>query len=238
MTDFLVSYPRSGNSWLRYCVEYLTGQPTTSLVVNKAEQNNIPKTDSIGFGVIKHLDINKPAVLVKRHHFYCTWEDGIKYVCNCNLCQYRLNNTDRMLLLVRDYREAVFRHIMPQMGPDMKDQHMIDNLNRYMDVLYVYDKFGGSKTIVYYEDLISNPIGELSKLCNFFIFDLTRLQELANNLESHKAISLTKYGDSKTGGDKKRFHYSNVDKRLLNLLMDTAKNKHKEIVGKYLQRYK
>ena len=59
MTNFLVSYPRSGNTWMRYCVELLSNQPTTSKPTHLATQPNIIKEDAVGANaLIPNLKIN------------------------------------------------------------------------------------------------------------------------------------------------------------------------------------
>ena len=46
MVDVLLSYPRSGNSWVRYFVEIVTGKPTSHGTI-KDVQSNILKKDAI-----------------------------------------------------------------------------------------------------------------------------------------------------------------------------------------------
>lgn len=239
MANFLISYPRSGNTWVRYCIEFLSDKPTTSLLVRAANKSNFVKTDAVGInGLIKNLNVRDPAVLIKRHHMYSTWRDGKRKTCHCNKCQYQISAQDKVLLLVRNFRESVFRHVIPQMRSGMKDIHLIDNLNRYMDLVYFYDKFCGSKMIMYYEDLITDPVAELRKACDFLGILTMRFDELSSDLDNHRTKALCKYGFSKTGGDKISYHANNADPRLLKLMNDTVVNIHSDMLNKHLKRYK
>ena len=238
MPNFLISYPRSGNTWLRYCVEFLSERPTTSLLVGDAKKSNFIKPDAVGLKLIKSLRVMDPAILIKRHHLYATWKGGIKYVCSCERCHYGLVDQDKIVFLVRDFRESIFRHIQPQLGPEMEDQHMLDNLSRYMDLVYAYDRFKGAKMTVYYEDLITDPIAELRRICKFLGVHSSHFPELTFNLEGHKAKALQKYGASKSGGNQVSFHAKQADPRLLRLMNDTMNKQHSEMFDKHLNRYK
>lgn len=55
---YLVSYPHSGNTWMRYCVEFVSQQPTHGhQAFSISERNNN----------FLNVDLTKPAILLKRH---------------------------------------------------------------------------------------------------------------------------------------------------------------------------
>ena len=80
----LWSYPNSGNTWVRFIVEYLTGCPSCGA-------NKNPKDISICLQRIKlmlpliHVDMSKPFAIYKKHQ------------------PYPLNKNSSLILLIRDY---------------------------------------------------------------------------------------------------------------------------------------
>ena len=78
--NYLVSYNHSGNTWVRYCVEYLTKKPTWG-----------HRKYSISKRYLNFLDIDIKAdpVLIKRHTL-----EGI-------------TNNDNFILLLRDPRDCI-----------------------------------------------------------------------------------------------------------------------------------
>lgn len=74
--NYLISHPHSGNTWLRYCLEFLTGCPTQG-------HNVCPISNRKGNFL--NIDLSASPVAIKRHEII---EDEIK-------------NTDTVLLIVR-----------------------------------------------------------------------------------------------------------------------------------------
>ena len=82
--NYLVSYNRSGNTWVRYILEYLTHQPTWghqkySISERMGEKSNI---------TILHSE----PIVIKRHQ----------------IIPNEIKNTDRVILLLRDYQDCIW----------------------------------------------------------------------------------------------------------------------------------
>ena len=74
--NILLSFPRSGNSWLRYCIESLSNQKTQGLG---------GRPHDIGRGIIPELRDSSKPILYKRH----TTDE--------------INTNDRLIFLIRNY---------------------------------------------------------------------------------------------------------------------------------------
>jgi viroplasmin and RNaseH domain-containing protein len=78
--NYLVSYNHSGNTWVRYCIEYITGRPTHGHQKFSISERN----DNFLL-----IDTSKEPVLIKRH----TLED--------------IEDTDTFILLLRNPSECI-----------------------------------------------------------------------------------------------------------------------------------
>lgn len=95
----LLSYPRSGNTWSRYCIEYLTKRPTGEaeylFPINRYNKfMNNPINNNFELGV----DYNR-APIIKLHEYTPKYEEkkyGGKY----------------LILILRNYKECILRHEM------------------------------------------------------------------------------------------------------------------------------
>ena len=83
----LLSYPRSGNTWLRYCIEFLSKKPTA-----------IPGSKNLGGNSICEV-IPNMGVDIKAHP-----------ICGKSHNTLDLNKKHKVIVLVRDYKEAIVRH--------------------------------------------------------------------------------------------------------------------------------
>jgi len=191
------SYPRSGNHWVRYIVEWFSGQMTLGDKEGEHPKDIKNKMDTPIYkrAKILHMDINKPPIAKKRH-FINTWD----------------NKDAKLLLLLRDYKECIPRHL--EIGN--KYNLNIDNIavknqiNNYFDIITIYDNWESNKKHVFYEDLIyCSPKFDttLKELLNFFdIFDQVLYKEFIKNIDYHIKNSIgTLHAKSKTGG--KHMHY-------------------------------
>jgi hypothetical protein len=83
--NWLLSYNHSGNGWIRYCIEYLTGLPTHGhQKFSMSERNNN----------FLNVDLTKEPIVTKRHE----------------LCLYDLHKEDKIILLLRDPFVAIKEH--------------------------------------------------------------------------------------------------------------------------------
>lgn len=84
---FLLSYPCSGNTWTRYCLEYLTQRPSFNAWI--VDRRNKP----IGWQANFEVDLNKAPIL-KAHRIETETFD---------------KDTDQLILIVRNPKEAIRR---------------------------------------------------------------------------------------------------------------------------------
>lgn len=80
--NWLLSYNHSGNSWVRYCIEYLTQLPThghQAFSISQRKNNFL------------NVDLNQKPIITKRHEIELS----------------EMSNDDKLILLVRDPNDAI-----------------------------------------------------------------------------------------------------------------------------------
>ena len=128
----LVSHPRSGLNWLRYCIEHFSGQRTPGPV------RIFEKGDPI---VYRTHDVRKTdgpndcdCAFYKESQLPKFIRQGL------SLVGYRFHPIfSRMVLVIRDYKANAVRSEW--------------TLSRYMVNVQAYDQFQGEKCVLYYEDM-------------------------------------------------------------------------------------
>ncbi len=224
--NILLSFPRSGNTWVRYIAEFISKRPTCHSPIRFCVEGALNKKEVIGDKLDLGVDIKKRAILVKRHRFDYRWDDWSKHNC-------------RLVLLIRDYREAILRHAFAS----RKDNN-IKEINKciegYIHCLSSYDSFDGDKMLLYYENIILNPRKEIERLAKFIGFNKSKnVDVLFSNFKHHKRASLNYYEPgTMTGGEPGRlnWHSQRANSKIINKIeIDIKSNK---LYNKYLKRYK
>lgn len=153
----LLSYPRSGNTWLRYCIEVLTKRPTMreGYVEFHSEIGGRPLYLNMDINVDKSL----PPVY-KAHY--------ILQAKNMPL-----------ILLLRNPKECMLSH-----GANIKDPSCIKKI---IDKLRFFESVMKPKLLVSYEDLMLEPRKELLKVMQFLVRepDLDLLDAFMEKYEEH-----------------------------------------------------
>jgi len=139
--NYLVSYNRSGNTWVRYILEYLTHQPTWghqkySISERMGEKSNI---------TILHGE----PIVIKRHQ----------------IIPNEITNQDKVVFLLRDYKECIWNSM------DCKWEKFEPEFVKYWNLLKFFDEFDGKKLLIKYEDLMNDPKTFISTLLIFLGFD-------------------------------------------------------------------
>lgn len=215
--NYLLSYPRSGVTWLRYCIEELTGRPTLGA---SSSDHPICNRD----GVNLNVDPQKDFVAFKRH-----WWNGEEF-----------SSEDHITLVIRNHVEILSRH-------RTKDGHstqrvLEEDAPEYVNNIKKFDSFGGGKYVVYYEDIIKDkPLKEI--LYDFVdLYDDAseeRLISLMESIDHHRKISLQSYPKSHTKGEKEVYHQKEVDDDLRKRFDERVKElMDEDLFEKYLSRYK
>ena len=158
----LWSSPASGNTWVRFIIEYLTGCP--SLGVQFKDPGDIPLSlqvvNRLTPSVLAHVDMDKPFIVYKSHH------------------PYSIEKSSSIILLIRNFYEL------------LKGDKFADNrITVYLELIVSYDHFKGKKMLIYYEDLLTNPKTEIYKLKCFFNSPEKHYKSFINNYEYYQKIS-------------------------------------------------
>lgn len=200
----ILSYPRSGNHFVRYLVEFLTGRATLGAVgFTRTPGQDTPICLRSGPQFLTHVCIDAP--VANKAHFAHTVP---KY-------------TDRLVLIVRHPIEALISHNQTTMVA-INDGHplsrssmatLASGATKFLDNLNYFEKFHGPKEIVFYEDLLGEGYTEaLKSLGRVFEFDHDRLVNLVDNFQKYrvdsmkspirKPVSVKKNGSSRFYSDK------------------------------------
>ena len=84
-----------------------------------------------------------------------------------------IHNYQKAIILLRDYKECLLRQLTLEWEQSknvvdfLADKSFIQPPYWYIKNLQAYHNFQGEKTLVYYEDLVVNPVKELEKIIDF-----------------------------------------------------------------------
>lgn len=179
----LLSYPRSGNTWMRYCLEYNTQRPTFH------RQNYDPRNQPLGWLAGFEVDCTKPPI-EKTH-----------------VLKVHDKNVDQLILLVRNPKEAIKR------ASKIHDltEHFIKKEALYFENIAIYDSWHPEKRLlIYYEDFITNPAETLQKVLAFLNEPPIRLAEFLDNYEFHQKKAMEIYRESHTKAKDLLYHSRQV----------------------------
>ncbi|MFX1253074.1 MAG: sulfotransferase domain-containing protein [Promethearchaeota archaeon] len=195
----LISYSRSGTNWLRYIIEFLTKKPTP--------------------GSTRLVEGN--GYIIDRAH------QGFRVI----------NKHNKAVLTIRNYKECLLRHLMKEWKDFQNTTELLEDLTKewknfqnvtgfledwtttqppywYIKNIEAFDKFRGDKLLIYYEDMIIDPIKEIKRLVTFLKLPETHLKHLLENLDYHKKQSISCYRkDQKSyteGASDKLRYYSEI----------------------------
>ncbi|MEM9410542.1 MAG: sulfotransferase domain-containing protein [Planctomycetota bacterium] len=155
---FLVGYPKSGNTWMQNLLAGLLFRVNTQYLPDRLTQVLIPNVH--GFGYYKR--IGTPTIF--KSHFLPRPE-------------YR-----RVVYLVRDGRDAIvsYFHMLQAEGKSVSYEEMIERevglfpckWNEHVRQWHE-NPFGAEMMFIRYEDLLSNPVEQLMRFCEFSGLDRT-----------------------------------------------------------------
>lgn len=225
---FLLSCPRSGNTWLRYCLEFLTKKPTAAgcldektLSIKKSNQIiDHPLSDFFPLGAN-----TKALPIIKAHG----------YIRRMDLQQ------DTLIFLIRNYKELIFRRFALKIVKESFDDYKTKTLNTYFGCLKLYDNWNpDNRIIIYYEDLITHPQRTLKTLLDFLHVEPTYLDSLMQNYEYHKNCCIKFYNgpaDSTSKASSIKFHTKNISLKTLLGYDQLVQKINEDLSQKYLTRY-
>ena len=249
----LLSYPRSGNSLLRYLIEFVTKRPTLSFQRTN-DKINLP------LGLCLHeLHIDMLAKPMWKVHA-CKKITDQPY--------YSAENT-RIILVIRNYKENVFResqvwslslfdkegnlnetHLraifswyciqnrMCKYDPDYQ-QYGNTGTHLYFDNIEFFDQLPKeNKLLIYYEDLIHETEKEIYRISDFFGCSYEHIPVLMKDYGKYKNRILAFYPENKTSGTEKIHYSKKYSEEQKKQIDDYVKRHYPDLWQKYLQRYK
>tara|TARA_R100000008_G_C3587763_1_gene174077 strand:+ start:8812 stop:10395 length:1584 start_codon:yes stop_codon:yes gene_type:complete len=254
----LLSAERSGNTWLRYYLEYVFKRPT------------------VGYGPADDpllIQFDEVPIALKRHSWDIEEQADLRYPAY-----------NKVIFLLRDYKEIYFRlrsqqHISVRAGLRMgkldetnstAEDHFKDCLTNLkhsglveiVDNIKMYDKLSAPKMIIYYEDLIKTPEAAFGKVKDFITSHSTHdsdsveridndFRDFIDSIEHNSKLALAKYKTHMAGPHvesprnaehenlKNTKYYSSACTKDSRRLMDISMREHigEELYDKYLTRY-
>jgi len=216
----LVSYPRSGTNWIRYVIEYLTQKPTPG------------ETRLIRGNNIFYRAINGDFVIDRAHNG-----------------EFIIKKHPKVFFILRNYKECLIRQFKtkwtdyPNIQTFLEDESLHTPCKWYVKNIDVFNRYQGDKKLLYFEDMIENPIEFIDDLVEFLNLPTKRLANLKENLTDHQKTSVglyTKRGkESFTNGKKEnlKIHSSTLSKNQLLEFDSYFTTNFPEITEKYLNRY-
>jgi hypothetical protein len=189
---FLLSYPRSGNTWTRYWVEYLTGRPTFHRF-NLKDSRNHPIGWQAGF------EINPELPPIEKVH---TQKEIEKAGGDCA--------QDKLILIVRNPKEALSRHG----GREITCQVLQGDGSKgnsdpriYFKNIAVYDSWNPEKRLlIFYEDLLAKPIQTIITVLIFLESSFDKIDSFVANYKLHKKNAIKLYKASESKGNDLLYH--------------------------------
>lgn len=227
--SYLISYPRSGLHFTHYQLIYLSHKVCYDFR-NKAY----------------HYWDNG---VLHKYGVYENKDDILLYLSHVSP-EHLNSNTDKLILLLRNYRECHLRNL----SYDLNRIVDVISMNRmyipvnaydigsgYFTNLYAFDSFEGKKLIVYYEDLVAHPKEVITRIFNFLEVTPIDLDHFYDNLSQHRSECIQRYqihGGSKSQGENMLFHSEKITASENEMLDDLVKKHHPILWDKYLNVYK
>ncbi len=236
----IISSPRSGLNWVRYCIEWFSRCRTPG------GRRPIPE----------ELLLSNSFIICRTH----LAESKVRYLRSFLV---GLNDSDgkprfkKVILILRNYKELYSREILSKDGIAKKffDAQTLNSdiplsvckkiMQRYASNIKAYDKFPGEKIHIYYEDLITD-FSHMLKILDFIgiDYDLSDFDLEEHRLKSIRAYSLNRdniKAQTHTANDLFNFTFHS-DKRLGDKHKKTLdfifQKKLSILYEKYLIRYK
>ncbi len=158
--------------------------------------------------------------------------------------EWPLKPHDKLIMLVRDYRECIPRHLYSEkiVSTEMvtkmfgREFGIRDRASQYIENLVLFDLCQAPKYLIYYEDLINRGKYEFKKLA-LWGDHLLKNYILADCLdwEKESAIALKNYDAPSMSGGDLDYHKKSIEDIgfMESIMLDT----NKYIYDKYLSRY-
>lgn len=222
----ILSHPRSGINWIRYCVEFLTHRPTPGR--RKLYKNNI-KGDFVFYR--SHLP---QLIEVPKHG-----DNLVLLLRNYKECMLRHRTFKRI-------SKSAEINVRSFLNWRYMGKNEFCTIGVYGEMIRMFEIIQGKKLVLYYEDLLANSKQEMLKFFNFIEINISSLKENFNNffdkdLEFHKNKSCDLYtygGGSITRGKKIKHHIGQITDKEIEWFDKLIEGNLSNLYHKYLARYK
>jgi hypothetical protein len=228
----LLSFPHSGNTWLRYCLEFLTNRPTLYRDTNHPRWNEFLISWPVAWQAMLEIDNNKP--LIEKMH--CIRETMLRGK-NETIC---LNpDVDKLMFILRNPKETIARVEYSNFDTLLEATCRIYYPHHfYFENLALFDSWPAERRhLVYYEDLITKPRETLAAILAFLQEPDTRLDQFMDEYEEHKNRSLSLYSGATSRGSDPLFHSKKLSAQYRKQVDTWIADAYPELWEKYLQRY-
>lgn len=216
---FLLSYVRSGSTWLSESIKAMSPSMVPASFINKVQRHTAKyQIDLLDIPPHHYLKLHDPLIV---------------------LSQSENSPNNKLIVIVRNYLEC-----MISIKGDFETiyQDISNNWDHnYFKILELYDSWDPNQRIlVYYEDLITDFSSEMKKIVDFLHIPPRNLEELMENYEDHRSTVLESYDrihQLKSTGQEVFHHSKNVPLIRLVQMESIVKKKYPSLWEKYLQRY-
>ncbi len=223
--QFLLTYPRSGTNLMSCYIQSLTAQP-----IHWIEQPDARISDN-RLGI--PLDYTK--TIIYRDHG------------QLNLSAWN-KNQNQLLLVVRNYKESLHRaNILFLKNPKdflalfIQPSAALEDYTRNLMTYHNWDP--AYRLLVYYEDLIQNPVEEMCRVLDFFgeevpdFLTTEYLKEVSlQALESYHIQHLPS-GGSHSKGEDLEYHTKQLPEEIVQTIDACMEQKYPLLWQQYLKRY-
>lgn len=223
----ILSFPRSGNHWCRYIVEYFSDRATIGADCHEKTSNWVDIVDSPMYKRTTMLTVDETkSPIAKKRHKLITEDRG----------------NEKLLTLIRDPFEAITRHIttIPNYRNfSISNRVVSDCIDNYFYVLSTYNKWSHSKNIIYYKDLITTSpnfgLGVRSVAEFFDVFDEHKFNNFVNKINEYKNDSIgSLITKTMTNGDHIKYHCDNLSTEIKQDWLNYMNKHYSDLVYQYL----
>jgi hypothetical protein len=215
--NVLLSYPRSGNHWVRFIIEWFSGKPTKGL-----SPNDPP---------IKNSILNKEILSHVKGDFIIHKEHGVPK-----------GNINKLILILRNPKECIYRQTknlaINQIDSYMKLVNFYENYGGKKFLLYYEDLITNPKNsvkkIIDFMDIYDeNKFNDFMENYDLFFGESIKIYDNTNKM---KIVSGNKFRTSETKGKSIIYHVKKINQDKIKIFNEHINKKHSNL-KKYINRY-
>lgn len=218
----VLSYPRSGNHWVRYVIEWFSGRPTLGADDgehwrDRASPGDLPIHAR---SIMEHVG-GMP--IGKKRHWIKDWD----------------SRGAQLVFVIRNYKECVARHLQTK-GTDPSSSSVMGDLDRYALSLCQFDSWPNDKHLVRYEGLIERPREEICALLDFLNLRDDEIEDdFFGSFEFHQQNALgTLKAGSATQGQATDYHARELTREVRRRWDRYLVDNYPRLTAKYLEEYR